>query len=144
MLYKVTSGLVEETHYGLDLARAANFPKRFMEVAEAVSTKLENLRKAQKDSSESRKLVRRRKLITNLHEMLKQANESDMDDAALASYLLRLRREFVLRMSALDEFGTDEGLEEHGDAVSQEEERIEGVSDEFDDDFDEDMMSLVE
>ncbi|KAI1105460.1 DNA mismatch repair protein-like protein MutS [Jackrogersella minutella] len=105
MLYKITSGPVQEEHYGLNLARAIGFPERFIGVAEDVSKTLAETIEKKKQTSQSRKLLRRRKLILNLHDTLKQLRESDMDDAALGSYLKRLQDEFVSRMDEIERDG---------------------------------------
>ncbi|KAK6954798.1 hypothetical protein Daesc_004767 [Daldinia eschscholtzii] len=105
MLYRVTSGQIQEDHYGLNLARAIGFPERFIEVAEEVSKTLAESIERKKQNSQSRKLLRRRKLILNLHDTLLQLQESDMDDDALGSYLRRLQSEFVSRMDEIEQAG---------------------------------------
>ncbi|RYP22856.1 hypothetical protein DL765_001452 [Monosporascus sp. GIB2] len=102
MLYKISSGPVQERHYGLDLARAIGFPAQFIETAEKVSKALEELTERKKADSHSRRLGRRRKLILNLHETLTQLRDSDMDDDALGSYMRRLQSEFVARMDKIE------------------------------------------
>ncbi|KAI0183082.1 muts domain V-domain-containing protein [Xylaria flabelliformis] len=98
MLYKIKSGPVQEKNYGLNLARAMGFPESFIEVAQEVSQKLTESIEQKKDASESRQLLRQRKMILNLSSMLTQLVESDMDDAALGSYLRCLQDEFVMQM----------------------------------------------
>lgn len=105
MLYKINSGPVQEEHYGLNLARAIGFPDRFIEVADDVSKTLADNIEKKKQTSQSRKLLRRRKLILNLHDTLLQLQESDMDDAAIGSYLRRLQDEFVARMDEIERDG---------------------------------------
>jgi DNA mismatch repair protein MSH4 len=100
MLYKIKSGPVQEKNYGLNLARAMGFPKRFIEVAQDVSQTLAKSMERKKDASESRRLIRQRKLILNLHSMLIQLKRSEMDDAAMGSYLRHLQDEFVLEMDS--------------------------------------------
>ncbi|KAI2640346.1 DNA mismatch repair protein-like protein MutS [Hypomontagnella submonticulosa] len=107
MLYKISSGLIKQEHYGLNLARAIGFPERFIEVAEDVSKTLAEDIERKKQDSQSRKLLRRRKLVLNLHDTLLQLRESDMDDAALGSYLRRLQNEFVSRMDEMNETESD-------------------------------------
>ncbi|KAI1452640.1 DNA mismatch repair protein-like protein MutS [Annulohypoxylon moriforme] len=102
MLYKITSGPMQEEHYGLNLARAIGFPERFIQTAEEVSNTLAETIERKKQDSQSRRLLRRRKLILNLHDTLRQLRESDMDDAALGSYLHRLQCEFVSRMNEIE------------------------------------------
>ncbi|KAI0135347.1 muts domain V-domain-containing protein [Daldinia grandis] len=102
MLYKITSGKIQEEHYGLNLARAIGFPERFIEVAEDVSKTLAEIIERKKQNSQSRKLLQRRKLILNLHDTLLQLQDSDLDDAALGSYLKQLQIEFVSRMDGIE------------------------------------------
>ena len=113
MLYKISSGPVQEENYGINLARAIGFPDRFIEVAKNVSKTLTETIERKKQDSQSRKFLRRRKLILNLRDTLHQLRESDMDDAALGSYLKRLQDEFVSRMDEIEVIGqTDEDLME--------------------------------
>ncbi|KAI8635457.1 muts domain V [Xylariaceae sp. FL1651] len=98
MLFKIKSGPVQEKNYGLNLAKAMGFPERFIQVAQDVSQTLANSMERKKNASESRRLVRQRRLILSLSETLTQLRDSEMDDAALGSYLRRLQDEFVLRM----------------------------------------------
>lgn len=103
MLYKVTSGTVdEEEHYGINLARAIGFPKSFIAKAEEVANDLRRKREANRQNSESRRLMARRRLILNLHEALKQARDSGSEEA-LPGYLRRLQEEFITRMEEVDE-----------------------------------------
>ncbi|RYP41644.1 hypothetical protein DL767_000849 [Monosporascus sp. MG133] len=102
MLYKISSGPVQERHYGLDLARAIGFPAQFIETAEKVSKALEEQIERKKANSQSRRLARRRKLILNLYETLTQLRDSGMDDDALGSYMRRLQSEFVARMDEIE------------------------------------------
>ncbi|KXH25729.1 MutS domain V [Colletotrichum salicis] len=105
MMYKVESGKTEEFLYGITLAKAMAFPKRFLEVAEQVAISLREQRERKKQSSQARKMLNRRKLILNLHEQLKQVSNSEMDESSMRSYLTRLREEFVLRMEAIENGG---------------------------------------
>ncbi|KAI0486460.1 muts domain V [Xylaria cf. heliscus] len=98
MLYKIKSGPVQEKNYGINLARAMGFPESFIKVAQEVSQTLTESIEQKKDASESRKLIRQRKAILNLSSILTQLMESDMDDAAMGSYLRRLQDEFILQM----------------------------------------------
>ncbi|KAI1134479.1 DNA mismatch repair protein-like protein MutS [Hypoxylon sp. FL0543] len=118
MLYKISSGPVQEEHYGLNLARAIGFPERFIDVAEDVSKTLAETIEKKKQDSQSRKLLRRRKLILNLHDTLLQLRESDMDDAALGSYLKRLQDEFVSRMDEIER----KGQADKGESINENDE----------------------
>ncbi|KAF6823373.1 DNA mismatch repair protein msh4 [Colletotrichum plurivorum] len=126
MTYKIQSGKAEQTLYGITLAKAIGFPKRFIEVAEYVARTLREQREKNRQSSEARRMLDRRKLILNLHANLKQANESELDEPALASYLDRLREEFIERMEALQ---IDDGDTEAGDAEEFDEEDDQMVDD---------------
>lgn len=102
MLYKATAGTVDDQeHYGIHLARAIGLPPSFIEKAEEVADDLRLKREANRQSSESRKLVARRKLLLNLHEALQQARDSGSEEA-LPGYLQRLQAEFIIRMEELD------------------------------------------
>ena len=119
MLYKVNSGPAQEEHYGIDLASMIGFPEEFIEVAEGVSSSLKRKMEENKRTSQSRQLALRRKLILNLNESLLQLRGSDMDDAALGSYLKQLQNEFVVRM---DEFAQNGRAAYNHDAESVAEE----------------------
>ncbi|KAJ0384098.1 hypothetical protein COL922a_009110 [Colletotrichum nupharicola] len=113
MTYKVESGKVDEIPYGILLAKAMDFPERFLDVAEQVSRSIREDRLKRQQTSEARRLISERRLVLSLHEQLKQARNSQMDDAALASYLTRLQVEFVERFEALRVAGSpDEDSEE--------------------------------
>ncbi|KAI0540020.1 DNA mismatch repair protein Msh4 [Xylaria digitata] len=111
MLYRVKSGPVQEKNYGINLARAMGFPENFIQIAQDVSQTLSGTIERQKDSSKSRQLARQRKSILNLTSMLKQLMESEMDDAAMGSYLRHLQDEFVLQMDVTS-------VEEHPEEIS--------------------------
>ncbi|KAI2636106.1 muts domain V [Xylaria nigripes] len=98
MLYKIKSGPVQEKNYGINLACAMGFPENFIQVAQEVSKTLVESMERKKDSSEARRLTRQRKLILDLASMLTQLRDSEMDDAAMGSYLAHLQDEFVRRM----------------------------------------------
>ncbi|KAM0350185.1 hypothetical protein ACHAPU_003350 [Fusarium lateritium] len=102
MLYKATSGAIRgEEHYGINLARAIGLPQSFIDKAEDVAKDIRRRREASKRSSESTKIIARRKLILNLQDALKQAKESGSEEA-LPGYLERLQEEFVARMEEVE------------------------------------------
>ena len=105
MLYKVNSGAAEEVNYGLKLAQVVGFPSEFMQLAEHVSNSLQRQAEEKRQSSQSRKVALKRKLILNLYETLQQMRDSDMEDNALGSYMRRLQTEFVVRMDEIEEGG---------------------------------------
>lgn len=112
MLYKVSSGPVQEQNYGINLAKAIGFPRRFIELAEDVTDFLKQIAEAKRQSSESRRLARRRRLVLNLRETLQQACDSSMDDETLRSYLQRLQREFISRMEEIERAGGEMEVDE--------------------------------
>lgn len=145
MLYKIGSGPVQEENYGIKLARAIGFPWRFLNIAEDVANTLRQVSEAKKQSSESRKLVRRRKLVLNLRETLQQAHDSDMDDDTLRLYLQKLQAEFISRMEEIEgarvqvehTFGAEvdmEGMDDESVRSSSHEESPSGRVDLSDDD----------
>jgi DNA mismatch repair protein MSH4 len=102
MLYKVATGTVKERGYGIALARAIGLPEDLVNDAERISKGLSEKRQAKQQNSEYSKVLRRRKLVLNLQETLRHVVESDMDEKAFKSFLIRLRAEFITKMSAID------------------------------------------
>jgi len=119
MLYKIADGFVQESHYGLALARVVNLPPKVLDVAEDVARTLEAQTKAKKKSSRSFAIARKRKLVLGLREILLQAEESEMEGRVLGEYLARVQREFVRRMDGIDgdrgESSDEAGEEEEGE-----------------------------
>ncbi|KAI9158089.1 MutS 4 [Paramyrothecium foliicola] len=102
MLYKATSGsLDDEEHYGITLAMAMGMPASFIQKATEISDALRARRKANEQSSESRKLLARRKLVLSLYNALQQARDSGSREA-LPGYLKRLQEEFITQMEEVD------------------------------------------
>lgn len=103
MLYQIASGTEQEKHYGLKLARVVPLPPDVILHAETVALALErNVRKRQK-RSQGIVTARKRKLLLNLKEHLIQARDGNMDDETLKVWLKDLQKEFVVRMTALEE-----------------------------------------
>lgn len=105
MLYRVSSGAVEDEHYGLKLARVMPLPPDVIEHAELVSATLDQVMQKKKSEGASLAIViaRKRRLLLNLKEHLVQAKNGSMKDEDLTQWLKDLQREFVIRMSALEE-----------------------------------------
>ncbi|ENH63259.1 MutS protein like protein 4 [Fusarium oxysporum f. sp. cubense race 1] len=102
MLYKATSGATRgEEHYGINLARAIGLPQSFIDKAEEVAKDIRRRRETTKRSSESTRLVARRKLILNLQDALRRAKDSGSKEA-LPGYLQHLQEDFVARMEEVD------------------------------------------
>ncbi|KAG6002884.1 hypothetical protein E4U21_002706 [Claviceps maximensis] len=101
MLYKATQGTVDTTeHYGIELARSIGFSEEFTRRAEEVASDIRRRRDQNRQNSEARNVLARRKLVLNLYETLKQAAEHG-NDAVLPGYLKSLQEEFILRMNEL-------------------------------------------
>ncbi|KAK4546235.1 hypothetical protein LTR36_002372 [Oleoguttula mirabilis] len=125
MLYRISSGTVQEEHYGLKLAKVVPLPADVVEHAEHVAHTLERQMKKKQKRSLAIIQARRRKLLLNLKEHIFQAKDGSMDDENLKQWLIDLQKEFVLRMSALDEetrkaeLGIDEEDDDHDDGESE-------------------------
>lgn len=120
MLYKIGAGPVQEESYGIKLARAIGFPDAFLEQAEDAASFLRRQAEAKRQSSEARRLARRRKLVLNLRETLQQAHDSDMGEETLRNFLKRLRDEFTARMDEIEETGGDGGADARADEMEPE------------------------
>ena len=118
MLYKIASGAVQETNYGIQFAKTIGFPSSFLETAEKAAATLRMDAEAKKRDSSSRRLTARRKLVLCLHETLVQAEQGDMDDAALGRFLCRLQADFVVRMEDLENSAV--GVIEEADSEAME------------------------
>lgn len=127
MLYKVAEGAVENTHYGLALARVVPLPPGLVERATYVAQKLERHVQKRKKASVAVIKERRRKLILNLKEHLVQAQSGVMEGDVLTAWLKELQKEFVTRMTAIDA------------EAARAEEDSESEDEEADGDGDEDM-----
>lgn len=112
MLYKIGEGVAQEEHYGIALARVVDLPAQVLEVAERVSKALDAQSAAKKQSSKAFALIRRRKLVSGLKEVLTQAASGTMQPKALLSWLIRLQSEFIERMDQIDnDVGSSEAEE---------------------------------
>ncbi|EZG09075.1 hypothetical protein H106_01760 [Trichophyton rubrum CBS 735.88] len=102
MLYKIVDGYVQEQHYGLALARIFSLPPYLIEVAEEVSNHLALAAQDRAKPPAIISLAKRRRLLLTLGEQLMHAHEGTMEDDALREWLLRLQREFTLRMTDIE------------------------------------------
>jgi DNA mismatch repair protein MSH4 len=114
MLYRVSSGAVQDEHYGLKLARVIPLPLDVIEHAELISATFDQAMKKKKSEGASSAIIvaRKRRLLLNLKEHLAQAKDGSMNDEDLTQWLKDLQREFIVRMSALTEDDTTASLEE--------------------------------
>ncbi|CAI4216990.1 unnamed protein product [Parascedosporium putredinis] len=114
MLYKVATGTSQERGYGIALARAIGFPEEVLRDAEEISRSMVERHQSKQKSSEFRKVQRRRKLMLNLDETLRTLENSDMDQDAFQSCRARLRAEFILKMTEIEEEASRESDSETG------------------------------
>jgi DNA mismatch repair protein MSH4 len=104
--HTVSSGPVKNEDYGLDLA-SRFFPPRIVRNAEKISHFLRGV-DADKKLGPETQTYKQNRLVMALPDILKQANESSMDDTALVSYLNRLCIEFTTRM---DQIGQEDDID---------------------------------
>jgi DNA mismatch repair protein MSH4 len=102
MLYRIAQGVIQESHYGLALARVVPLPPGLVDHAAAVTKKLERHRLRKKKTSGIVLKEKRRKLILNLKEHLMQAHTGVLEGEVLSAWLSELQKEFVNRMTALE------------------------------------------
>ncbi|KAJ4312218.1 MutS protein msh4 [Neodidymelliopsis sp. IMI 364377] len=102
MLYRIAQGVIQESHYGLALARVVPLPPGLVDHAAAVTQKLERHRLRKKKTSGIVLKEKRRKLILNLKEHLMQAHTGVLEGEVLSAWLSELQKEFVNRMTALE------------------------------------------
>lgn len=103
MLYRAVEGSVQESHYGLALARLVPLPSQVLSDAAYFARKLERRLQQKKKTSKNAIAERRRKLILDLKEHLVQAYNGTLEGDLLASWLKELQKEFVNRMTAISE-----------------------------------------
>jgi DNA mismatch repair protein MSH4 len=108
--HTVSSGPVKNEDYGLDLA-SRFFPPRIVRNAEKISHFLRGVDSDKKLGPETQ-TYKQNRLVMALPDILKQANDSSMDDAALVSYLNRLCIEFTTRM---DQIGQEDDIDLEAD-----------------------------
>ena len=140
MLYRLSNGAVKEEHYGLKLARVVPLPPNVVEHAQHVAHTLEQQMKRKSKRSLAVIQARRRKLMLNLKEHLIQAKNGKMDDETLREWLKDLQKEFVIRMTALDEEArkVELGIEDEDD--NENDQRTANTNDREDQDGDVDRQ----
>jgi DNA mismatch repair protein MSH4 len=126
MLYRAVEGSVQESHYGLALARLVPLPPKVISDATYFAHKLERRLQQKKKTSKNVIAERRRKLLLDLKEHLVQAYNGTLEGDLLASWLKELQNEFVHRMTAIDEEEKDDvesEVEDEEDDVEMGEEK---------------------
>ena len=116
MLYRVAEGPVQEEHYGISLAKVAGLPREVIEIAEEVSEHVTANKQRYLNSSINIVRARKRKLLLGLREHIQQLRERNLKPTELRQYLLDLRKEFVSRMSELNE---EEMTARHGSTSTE-------------------------
>ena len=110
--HKLTNGPVPNEDYGIDLARRY-LPPRLIRNAEIITQYLRQIDPSKKFGQVTREF-KLDKLQLGLSEILKQAQSSSMDDAALASFLAKLQIEYHDRLKEIE-------CEHDGEDVADEE-----------------------
>lgn len=103
MLYRAVEGCVKESHYGLALAHVVPLPPKVLSDATYFAHKLERRLMQKKKTSKNVINERRRKLILDLKEHLVQAYSGTLQGDLLANWLRELQKEFVNRMTAINQ-----------------------------------------
>lgn len=103
MLYTVAPGAVKEEHYGLALAKVLPLPQEVLNHATHVAETLNDRMNKKRKTLVAILVQRRRKLVLGLKEHLVQAQSGNMQGDMLRDWLESLQRQFVEKMSALDE-----------------------------------------
>ena len=116
MLYRVAEGSVQEEHYGIALAKVAGLPREVITIAEEVSEHVTANKQRHLNSSLNIVRARKRKLLLGLREHIQQLQERKLKPTELRQYLLDLRKEFVDRMSELNE---EEMSAQHGSTSTE-------------------------
>ena len=120
MRYTIAPGQVKTTHYGLALASLVPLPPAVLETAEAVAWKLELHTQKRKKTSMAVLRERKRKLILNLKEHLMQARSGALEGDVLKGWLAELQKEFVRRMTEINQEAEDaETAEEEDREISE-------------------------
>ncbi len=124
MMYKISDGPEETKHYGIALAKAIDLPDDVVQVAEAVSSVLNERNEKKRQNAKALAVARRRKLVLGLREQLQQAQESmnDVrDKGEMRVWLKKLQDEFIVRLSAIEEevkaHEAEEKLEDEGSVM---------------------------
>ncbi|RVX68886.1 hypothetical protein B0A52_07541 [Exophiala mesophila] len=118
MRYRVADGYEEEKFYGLALANVVDLPEDIIAVATKVSRALHERNEAKRGNPKAMAVVRKRKLLLNLREQLKQASQSQMETEALRKWLKKLQDEFLIRMKAIVDEGDAYVEDEEGSVTT--------------------------
>ncbi|TFY70152.1 hypothetical protein EVG20_g2859 [Dentipellis fragilis] len=96
-LFRIVDGVPEDMeHYGLELARLADFPNDVLVESRMVATQLADLEACQNEESESSKVATRRKVLLKLRTQLTQALEhSALPNEEFVSYISRFQKDTV-------------------------------------------------
>ncbi len=99
--HTIAPGPVKNEDYGMDLSHRF-LPNPLVKNAEQVCKFLRDTNFG-KATGPATRAAKQNKLIIALPDLLKQAQNSTMDDSALSSYLKKLQTEFTIRMNIADD-----------------------------------------
>ncbi|AEO53737.1 hypothetical protein MYCTH_2114650 [Thermothelomyces thermophilus ATCC 42464] len=113
--HTIAPGPVRNEDYGLELSRRF-LPQRVVNNAEHIC-KFLRTKSLGRSAGPATRTLKQSKLILALPDLLKQANDSTMDESALASYLRKLQTEFTIRMNLTAEESSEQ--EQTGKGTAQ-------------------------
>jgi len=121
--YRIASGVVAESHYGLALARTVPLPAAVLERATGAAEQLTRINERKKETSKAVVVERKRRLVLDLREQLIQVRHGRMDNEALKQYLRELQKGFILKMTELEQ-----QLAQHSDEIMEDTSQYAGSS----------------
>jgi len=101
--YRIASGVVPESHYGLALARTVPLPAAVLERATEAAEQLTQINERKKNTSKAVLMQRKRRLVLDLREQLIQAKHGKMDNEALKQCLRDLQQNVISKMTELEQ-----------------------------------------
>jgi len=126
MLYTLAAGVADTPHYGLALAAVVPLPADVLGVATRVARVLRASEESRARRASVVGVLRRRRLVLGLREMLVQARDGRLEGEALRGWLRGLMRGFVVRM---EEIEGDEDVDVERDGDKEGVESVEGMGD---------------
>lgn len=102
MRYRISEGHESQKYYGLALAQLVDLPDEVMEVAVAVSQRLNARGEEKKGNAKTIALAKRRKLTVRLKEILLQARDGDLQGQELLEKMKKVQEEFYIRLAAIE------------------------------------------
>ena len=99
-LYRIADGPLRLSNYGLKMARLLSLPEAAMGNAHTFAQAFGQAHARKRHCSRPTITQKRRRLILDLREHLRQLQEGTMQREPLAEWLMSMRKEFVIRFKA--------------------------------------------